>query len=148
MGMNMKNGLPGIPIGVEDNPIPALGNPLKLSNLPSSGGNIGKKLRVSGGKLPQVPIPGLGHNKHMNLRLRPNIPEGKGPLVLIDDISRDLPGNDPLEESLILTHEKHPTDPTRPTRHAPSEGAGVRGSPRRGSGGPTPRKHNEREAAH
>jgi hypothetical protein len=140
MGMNMKNGLPGIRAGVEDNPIPRLEQPLKLRDLPSSHRNIGKKLRVSGGKLPQVPIPGLGHNKHMNLRLRPNIPESKGPIVLIDNISRDLPGNDPLEESLILTHEKHPTDPTRPTRRAPSEDRGGPGLAPAGVWGSDPQK--------
>jgi hypothetical protein len=129
--MNMKNGLPGIPIGVEHNPIPRLEDTLKLSNPPSGKSNSGKKRRVPSSKLPQVPIPNLGHHKHVNLRLRPNIPKGKGQIILIDNISRDLTSNDPLEESLILTHETHPSDRLPPHRPAPS---GSRG----GSGGEPP----------
>ncbi len=106
--MNMKNGLPGIRVGVEDNPIPALKHPLKLSNLASGERNGRKQTRISRSKLPKVPIPLLGHDEHVNLRLRPDIPKGKGQLILIDNISRDLTGNDPLEESLILTHGNTP----------------------------------------
>ena len=148
MGMNMKNSLPGIPIGVEHNPIPRLKNPLKLSNPPSAQSNGSKKLRISRGKLPQVPVPLLGHHKHMNLRLRPNIPKGKGQIILIDNISRDLTSNDPLEEGLVLTHERHPIDSKPP--HEPGTERQPRGSgacPGWGSGGLTPREHNERGAA-
>ena len=52
MGMNMEDGLPGIPIGVENNPVPALEDPLDLGNLPSSGNHIGQQLRISSSKLP------------------------------------------------------------------------------------------------
>ncbi|VVJ20670.1 Uncharacterised protein [Amycolatopsis camponoti] len=116
MGMNMKNSLPGITIGVEHNPIPRLENPLELRNPPSSERNSGQQPRIPSSKLPQVPIPNLGHNKHMNLGLRPNIPEGKGQIILIDNISRDLTSNDPFKESLILTHEERPYR-RRKTRH-------------------------------
>jgi hypothetical protein len=139
--MNVKNGLPSIPIGVEDNPIPRLENPLKLSNPPSSQSNSGKKRRIPSSKLPQVPIPNLGHNKHVNLRLRPNIPKGKGQIILIDNISRDLTSNDPLEESLILTHETHPSDRPPPHRPAPSGSrGGSGGNPRLGVWGFDPQK--------
>jgi hypothetical protein len=148
MGMNMKNGLPGIGVGVEDNPIPRLEHPLELGNPPSSQSNPGKQPRITSRQLPQVPIPSLGHDKHMNLRLRPNIPKGKGGIVLIDNISRDLTSNDPLEESLILTHGNTLATRNRPPSPAPSEGAGgPGGTPGWGSGGLTPRRHNEREAA-
>jgi hypothetical protein len=102
--MNVKDGLPGIPIGVEHDPIPALEDPLKLGNPPRGQRNIGKKLRIPSSKLPQIPVPLPRHNKHMNPSLRPNIPEGKGGGILIDDISRDLPTDDPFEQSLILGH--------------------------------------------
>lgn len=151
MGMNMKDGLPGIGVGVEDNPIPTLEHPFKLGNLPAGESNIGKELRIGSSKLPKIPIPGLGHNEDVNLRLRPNIPEGKGGVILVDDIGRDLTSNDPLEESLILTHEEEPYRRTRAAAHrqARSEGRGGSGgeAPGWGSGGLTPRGHNEREAA-
>jgi hypothetical protein len=108
MGMNVEDGLPGIGVGVEDDPIPRLEDPLELGNLTSSERDGGKKRRIPSRQLPQVPIPHLGHNEHMNLRLRPNIPKRKGQVILEDNISRDLPGNDPLEESLILTHGPTP----------------------------------------
>lgn len=109
--MNMKDGLPSISIGVEHNPIPTLEHPLELGNLPTGESNVGKELRIGSSKLPKIPIPSLGHNKDVNLRLRPNIPEGKGGVILVDDIGRDLTSNDPLEESLILTHEEKPYRP-------------------------------------
>ena len=128
MGVHVEDGLPGIPIGVEDNPIPALDDPLEFGNLPSSGDHISQKLRIPGGKLRNVPVPLPRHNEHMNPSLRPNIPEGKGGLILIDNIGRNLPANDPFEESLSITtaHESTLsrdalTNPT--TTHL----AGVRG---------------------
>ena len=149
MGMNMKNGLPGIEVGVEDNPIPRLKNPLKLSNLTSTERNGSKQLRISSRQRSKVPIPNLGHHKHMNLRLRPNIPKGKGAVVLVDDISRDLPSNDPLEESLILTHEKHPTDQAAPQDLHGAQARGVRGgNPRLGVWGFDPQKTQRTQAAH
>lgn len=126
----MKNGLPSITIGVEHNPITTLKDTLKLSNLTSSKSNSSKQLRVTSSKLPQVPIPNLGHHKHMNLRLRPNIPKGKGGVILVDDISRDLTSNDPLEESLILTHEEHLIDREPPHQTGTErQPRGVRGEP-------------------
>lgn len=148
--MNMEDGLPGIGAAVEDNPVPRLENTLKLSNLTSGKGNSGKQPRITGSKLPQVPIPLPWHNKHMNLRLRPNIPKRKGQVILVHDVSRDLPSNDPLEESLILTHDQHPSD-SKPPHQTDTERQprGVRGlAPGWGSGGLTPREHNERKAAH
>jgi hypothetical protein len=152
MGMHMKDGLPGIGVGVEDNPIPTLKDAFKLSNLTSSSNNVTEKPRIPSSKLGNIPIPLLGHNKHMNPSLRPNIPKGKGRLILIDHVSRDLPTNDPFEESLILTHRKDPTDPTeREGRRPPSNAtrllnststkvAGVRGLPRLGFWGFDPQK--------
>ena len=112
VGMNVKHGLTGIPIGVEDNPIPALEDPLSLGNLTSSSDNITQQLRITSRKLPEVPIPLLGHNQHMNPRLRPNIPKSKGIFILIHDISRNLPTNDPLEQRLLVTHGVHPIRPS------------------------------------
>jgi hypothetical protein len=123
MGMNMKDGLPGIGIGVEDHPIPTLEDALELGNLTSGSNNLTKQLRIPSSKLPKVPIPLPRHNKHVNPSLRPNIPEGKGGLILKNNVSRDLPPNDPFKE--ILTHEqtlstpKRTRVPSHPTR-APS----------------------------
>ncbi|MDT7798796.1 MAG: hypothetical protein QOI78_2229, partial [Actinomycetota bacterium] len=104
MSVHVEHGLPRISVGVEHHAIPTLEHTLKLGNLTSSSNNITQKPRISGSKLPQVPIPLLGHHEHMNPSLRPNIPEGKGRLILKDNISRDLTSNDPLEERLVLTH--------------------------------------------
>ncbi len=131
MGMHVKHGLPSITISVEDHPIPALEHTFKLSHPPSSQRNVSKQLRISSSKLPQVPIPLLGHNEHMNPSLRPNIPKGKGRLILIDDISRDLTSNDPLKQRLgRITHAKHPTQSPRPShRHRTRLAGGSGGSP-------------------
>ncbi len=157
VGVNVENGLPGIGISVEDNPIPTLEHTFKLSNPPSGQRNVSKQLRIRSSQLPQVPIPLLRHDEHMNPSLRPNIPKRKGRLILIDNISRDLTSNNPLKEHLgIITHGS--TLPSRPphSRHAAHRpnatpphptgterrSRGVRGrAPGWGPGGLTPRKH-------
>jgi hypothetical protein len=118
--MHMEDGLPGIGVGVEDHPIPTLEDALELGNLTSSSNNVTQQPRIPGSKLGNVPVPLLGHDKHVHPSLRPNIPKGKGGVILIDNVSRDLPTNDPFEESLILTHTKNPIDPQQ-TTHAPSQ---------------------------
>ena len=120
VGVDVEDGLPGIGIGVEDNPVPGLENPLDLGNLPSSGDNIGKQLRISGSKLGNVPIPLPRHDKHMNSGLRPDIPEGKGGVVLINNVGRDLPGDDPFEESLGITHTNTLSTPHKRQRASDS----------------------------
>jgi hypothetical protein len=119
VGMNVKNGLPGIGIGVEHNPVPALEHTLELGNLTSGSNKVTQQRRIPSSKLSKVPVPLPRHNKHMNPSLRPNIPEGKGGLIRIDNIGRDLTSNDAFKESLVLTHGKNPID-QRPTS-APSQ---------------------------
>jgi hypothetical protein len=125
MGMNMEDSLPGIRVGVEHNPIPTLKDALDLGNLPGGKSNISKQLRIGGSKLPQVPVPLPRHNQNMNPSLRPNIPEGKGGLILIDDIGRDLPTNDPFKESLSIQTAHKSTLPTHTTKDVP-EGLNTR----------------------
>jgi hypothetical protein len=118
MGMNVKDGLPGITVGVEHNPIPTLKDAFELSNLTSSSNNLTQELRIPSRKLPKVPIPLLRHHEHMNPSLRPNIPKGKGRRILKDHVSRNLTSNDPLEERLVLTHAGDPIDhPATPRTH-------------------------------
>ncbi len=81
MSMHVEHGLPGIPISVENHPIPTVKDALKLSNGTTGPNNPPQQRGISSGKLPKVPIPLLGHHKHMNPSLRPNIPERKGRLV-------------------------------------------------------------------
>jgi hypothetical protein len=152
MSMHVEHGLSRIGISVEHNPIPTGEDALKLGNLTSSSNNITQQGGITGSKLGKVPIPLPGHNKHVNPSLRPNIPEGKGGLILIDNISGDLTGNDPLEESLVLTHRTNPSDKPTPvpsqTTRVPSRttrGEGPKG--RRPEQGETPferEKHKSR----
>lgn len=119
MSMHVEHSLPSIRVSVENHPIPTPEDALELSNLTSSSNHLTQERRISSGKLPKVPIPLLGHHKHMNPSLGPNIPERKGRLVLIDNIGRDLTSNDPLEERLVLTHRKNPSDqPRKPPTQA------------------------------
>ncbi len=142
--MDVEDGLPGIPIGVEDDPIPALDDPLEFGNLTSGRNDITQQLRIRGGKLRNIPVPLPGHNEHVNPSLRPNIPKRKGGLILIHDISRDLPTNDPFEESLSIITAHASTLPRAAFTHRPpTKLAGSGACPGWGSGGLTPRKHNE-----
>ncbi len=119
MSMHVEHSLPGIPISVENHPVPTPKDALQLGNLTSSSNNLTQERRIPSSQLPKVPVPLLGHHEHMNPSLRPNIPERKGRLVRVHNISRDLTSNDPLEERLVLTHRTNPSDqPRKPTTRA------------------------------
>ena len=148
MGMHVKDGLPSIVTGVEHHPIPTLERTLKLRDAPSGQRNVSEQLRISSSQLGNIAIPLLGHHQHMNPSLRPNIPESKGRLILIDDISGDLTSNDPLEERLVLTHASTLPTATRPTHRSRAELAGGPGTrPRLGVWGFDPQKTHQSRAA-
>ena len=111
--VHVEHGLPGIGVGVEHDPVPALSDALQLRNLLRGRHHITQQLRIGRRQLPHIPVPLPRHDKHMNPSLRLNIPKRKGRLVLEHNLGRNLPRNDPLEQGLGIAHAPHPIHPTR-----------------------------------
>jgi hypothetical protein len=102
----MEDLLPGVPVTIPDNTIPALGyvlfgsDPGKMEYHFTREGNIlFRKIIKSGYML-------FGYRENMNIRLRVDVVEDKDVFIRVNGLRRDVPGNDPAENTILIVHDR------------------------------------------
>ncbi|EGJ77467.1 putative Hit-family protein [Streptomyces sp. Tu6071] len=110
--MHVEDGLPRPRTGVEHDPVPGLVDLLLRGDLTGRREEGGAEPRI-GGERGGVGVVRLGHDEHVRGRLRIDVPERDGVLVLPHDGRRHLPRHDLAEQTIRLRLTSHEGDSSR-----------------------------------
>lgn len=100
MKMEMKYALASVRSGVDDDPVPGLGNPLQFRDLTADQQQPSEQLSIRVLQLSQRDHMFSGNDQRMDRRLRIDIVECDHQIVLIDEGCRNSPRDDFAKETV------------------------------------------------
>lgn len=103
--MRVKNSLVGVGAGVGHQPVAALGNALGNSDIARRGNDLDQHLRCGLDQSGGVGLVLLRDDQNMHGSLRFPVPEGHRGIGFVNDVGRDLAGDDLAEEAVGFGHE-------------------------------------------
>ncbi len=102
--MRVKNSLVGVGAGVGHQPVAALGNALGDCDIARRGNDLDQHIRCGLDQPSGVGLVLLRDDQYVHGSLRFQVPEGHRGVGFMDDVGRDLTGDDLAEEAVGFGH--------------------------------------------